>query len=152
MTVAKVKHMSSRKFLNRKNELFTRLTPSNLHELLLEYEHDACEDASTAARFGVGASDGGPRIVEHQAEAAPVYDRPYLLLDVRPYAEYRKCHLMQARSFPVLNLTQDVQTAELLQCVLTPPLLLLLLLLLPARRRTSHPCLALPGTKTRSRR
>lgn len=37
----------------------------------------------------------GPKVVEHESDARPSYDRPYLILDVRPPEDYRGCRIVQ---------------------------------------------------------
>lgn len=49
-----------------------------------------------AARAAAPCFDG-PRIVTHEVEDRPCYERPYLILDVRSPQEFQQCHILQGR-------------------------------------------------------
>ncbi|CAN0453651.1 unnamed protein product, partial [Phaeothamnion confervicola] len=49
----------------------------------------------------------------YQPQDEPVYERPYLILDVRAAEAFAVCHVLQARSFPAALLNQDRMTPEL---------------------------------------
>lgn len=110
MTVPKMKFVTAREFSRRRDEIYYRITPSQVYELYNEYEKDEYEsiqdtDADSSAR--------GPRIVTHSEMASPEYKKPYLLLDVRDRAEYEEYHLLQARNFPLAYLRRDQVHPEL---------------------------------------
>ncbi|CAM9504832.1 unnamed protein product [Chrysoparadoxa australica] len=113
MTVDKATYVTARTYLRRRDEQFCRVTPGQMEELFLEYEQDQSEGIidNKAHR---DPDNHGPIIVEHSEGAEPVYDRPYLILDVRTQAEFAVCHITQARSFPMSMLKQDKMTPELL--------------------------------------
>jgi len=125
LTVDKVRTLSTKQYLKRKNEVFLRITPPQLYELFAEYEADGQEAIASRAAMGGGGSGGargggamggmaaGPLIVTHEEEELPCYERPYLILDVRPAEEFHDCHVLQARSFPAALLRQDRMLREL---------------------------------------
>jgi centrosomal protein CEP41 len=106
--VDKVRLISSREFLKRREEPFCRVSVHQMEELLSEYEADQYEGVQD---FEQNMSDG-PRVVTHEEEAVAAYDRPYLILDVRGPSEFASCHLLQARNFPAVLLNQDKMTSE----------------------------------------
>eukprot|EP00752_Nemacystus_decipiens_P008894 g7939.t1 len=112
MTVDKLTFVTTRQHLRRREEPYFRLTPSQLGELLSEYEQDQQEGVHDF-RVHIDPDHHGPKVVEHEPDARPTYDRPYLILDVRPPEDYRGCHVVQARSFEAKLLNQDRMTAEL---------------------------------------
>ncbi|CAN0166151.1 unnamed protein product, partial [Laminaria digitata] len=122
MTVDKLTFVTTRQHLRRREEPFFRLTPPQLSELLSDF----CASARIAVRRQQDQQEGvqdfrdhidpdhhGPRVVEHEADDLPKYERPYLVLDVRAPEEYRLCHVTQARSFEAKLLNQDRMTPEL---------------------------------------
>mmetsp|Transcript_58815 Transcript_58815/g.111025 ORF Transcript_58815/g.111025 Transcript_58815/m.111025 type:complete len:353 (+) Transcript_58815:14-1072(+) len=95
----------------RLSENFFRIGPRELFELLEEYERtDADEEV---AIHSYGRPDYNPRVVVHEAEAKPIVERPYLILDVRDEVDFRVCHIAQALNFPQRLLMQDRSTTEL---------------------------------------
>ncbi|CAN0425933.1 unnamed protein product, partial [Hapterophycus canaliculatus] len=64
-------------------------------------------------RDHIDPDNHGPKVVEYEADASPSYDRPYLILDVRPPDDFQRCRIMQARSFEAKLLNQDRMTPEL---------------------------------------
>jgi len=117
LTVDKVRALSTKQYLKRKNEVFLRITPPQLYELFAEYEADG-QEAIAGRGAGAAASRGGhmgagPLIVTHEEEELPDYERPYLILDIRSVQEFQECHILQARSFPASMLRQDRMLPEL---------------------------------------
>lgn len=103
LTVDKVRSVSAREYSRRRDEIYFRLTPSQLHELLSEYDYDEFESIQEMDQHG----DGQPRIVTYSESATPVYSKPYLILDVRDEFDYNTCHVMHARSYPVAMIRRD---------------------------------------------
>lgn len=110
-TIQKVRHISANQAVRRRNENFIRLAPSELYQLLSEYESGDTQEDIGIMRGG--AQDFNPRIVTHEAEAEAAYERPYLIIDVRDAQDYGEAHVLQARSFPQRLLMQDRQTKEM---------------------------------------
>lgn len=121
ITVDKVKFITARESALRRDEIFFRLTPKQLYQLYNEYEREESETISEAGNYGSSSSStyhsfnntSGPRIVTHLASSKPVYERPYLILDVRDVKSYKSNHLLQARSFPYTELRKDKVHPEL---------------------------------------
>lgn len=60
--------------------------------------HICCAVLVIAAR---APAFDGPRIVTHEVEDKPEYQRPYLILDLRTPHEFQACHILQGTSaFP----------------------------------------------------
>ncbi|CAM9727462.1 unnamed protein product, partial [Choristocarpus tenellus] len=112
MTVDKLKFVTTRQHLRRRDESYFRLTPGQLYELFAEYELNSREDVQDFCDHRDPDSHG-PRIVVHDSEAEPEYERPYLILDLRTPAEFEANHIMQARGFEAKLLNQDRMTSEL---------------------------------------
>ncbi|CAN0249162.1 unnamed protein product, partial [Pylaiella littoralis] len=112
MTVDKVTFVTTRQHLRRQEEPYFRLTPSQLSELLSEYEQEEQEGVHDF-RDHIDPDNHGPKVVEYEPEDKPRYDRPYLILDVRPSEEFKKSRIVQARSFEAKLLNQDRMTPEL---------------------------------------
>ena len=108
MTINKVKFISNSEYSKKRDEIFFRLTKSQLYELYSEYEADEYEDIAE-----VDASYGGPKIVTYSETARPVYEKPYLILDIRDRAAYDDFHLVQAQHFPSVMLRRDQEHPEL---------------------------------------
>ena len=106
-----MKFVTAREFSRRRDEIFYRISPSQVYELYNEYEKD--EHESIQDTDAGGNSYGGPRIVTHSEMASPEYKKPYLLLDVRERAEYEEYHMLQARNFPLAYLRRDQVHPEL---------------------------------------
>ena len=110
-TVKKIKTVTSRQYHSRRDEIFRRVPPALLHELLEEYEGNAQEDVTLVdADAGFAA---GPRVASYTEKSEPTYERPYLILDVRPQREFMQAHVVQARPFPATLLNQDRITPEI---------------------------------------
>lgn len=111
-TKTKVQTVSNRALIRRKNEVFFRVSASQLHALLSEYTPP---DEDIRVNQGQ-AFDYNPKMVVHEAEDAPrvdAADRPYLVIDVRGDPAFREAHVLQAHSFPQRLLLQDRSTREL---------------------------------------
>lgn len=92
-TVAKLRTITARQFVRRKEETFARVTPGQLAALAAEYgcgyDGGCCGSASEPGeQEGDGCvSSGGSSVVvvtHDPTRNAPAYDKPYLLVDVRP--------------------------------------------------------------------
>lgn len=102
MTINKVKYVTAREYSKRRDEIFFRISRSQLYELYIEYEQDEFESISETTR-----TDNQPRIVTYSEAEKPLYEKPYLILDVRDAADFNTCHLLQARSFPYVLMRRD---------------------------------------------
>ncbi len=94
-----------------RDESFYRVTGGMLRDLLLEYEAERFQNVEDCAY----QDDGGPRIMSYAEDDEAVYDRPYLLLDVREVHKFDENHISQARNFPEILLNQDKSIPELRQ-------------------------------------
>jgi len=104
-TAAKVKYLTNRQVLRRRDETFCRIGRDDLAELFEEYEKVDDEHLDT---LGAGADPGNrPKICVYEEDAPVEYERPYLVLDVRTPEEFADCHILQARSMPQRLLMQD---------------------------------------------
>lgn len=108
MTINKVKFISNSEYSRKRDEIFFRLTKTQLYELYREYEADEYEDIAE-----VDASYGGPRIITYSESERPVYEKPYLILDIRDRGAYDDFHLVQAQHFPSVMLRRDQEHPEL---------------------------------------
>eukprot|EP00953_Heterococcus_sp_UTEX-ZZ885_P034280 17771-Heterococcus_DN1.PRE.1 len=108
----KVKYVTAKEYLKRRDEPHYRVTPGQLADLLSEYEQDQQEGVQDIDAHR-GIDGNGPVVVTYDEEAVAVYDRPYLIIDLRPPEEFARYRVTQARSFPVVLLNQDRMTAEL---------------------------------------
>jgi len=100
MTVDKVKFVTAREYSKRRDEIFFRITKHQLYQLLAEYEMDEQEDIAETTHNTL-------KIVSYNQNSAPVYDKPYLILDVREMDAFNEYHILQARSFPYTMLRRD---------------------------------------------
>ena len=107
ITVDKVKFVTAREYSHRRDEIFYRITKGQLHELLREYERDEFETIRDS-----GKMDDSVRIVTYSETAEPLYDKPYLILDVREAVDFNDHHIQQARSFPYTMLRRDQMHPE----------------------------------------
>ncbi|CAM9299433.1 unnamed protein product [Heterosigma akashiwo] len=105
-----VRVISAAEYLKRQDELFFRLTPTQMMNLFAEYEVDGHEEVHE----NTGGWDG-PRMVTIEADEKPQYQRPYIIFDLREIDEYRQCHILQARNHPFRLLNQDKMSAEMYQ-------------------------------------
>ena len=110
LTVDKLKNLSVREYAKRRDEIFYRVNKRQLNELFGEYEQD---EEYFGGHGGEEVGRGGPRIVTHTELATPAYDKPYLLLDVRPAEEFAAGHLLQARSYPYTLIRRDFTHPEI---------------------------------------
>ena len=77
-TVDKVKVVTLQQYVRRRQEVFCRVNPGQLRALLLEY------DDEIRAQDAVEEAGGpGPLVVTHGSLDDAVYEKPFLLLDVR---------------------------------------------------------------------
>ncbi len=98
-----------------RDESFYRVNGGMLRDLLLEYETDRFENVQDCGYQDDLSAGGGPRIMSYEEDDEAVYDRPYLLLDVREAHEFAENHISQARNFPEVLLNQDKSIPELRQ-------------------------------------
>lgn len=110
LTMDKVKPITAKEFIRRRDEPFFRVSPGQLGELLAEYEQD--QQAGIKDIECRDPDNNGPMIVTHTQEETAAYDRPYLILDLRPPEAYAQCKITQARSFPAVLLNQDRMPPE----------------------------------------
>lgn len=107
LTINKVKSVTAREYAKRRDEIFFRLTKTQLYQLYEEYEQEEFESITENNR------DESVRIVTYSENEMPVYAKPYLLLDMREIDEFNRCHLMQARSYPYSYLRRDQYHPEI---------------------------------------
>ena len=103
LTVDKVKFVTAREFSKRRDEIFFRINRNNLYELFIEYEADEYESMSDSFRGG----DDNLKIVTYNESSNSIYEKPYLILDVRDTEAFNTCHILQARTFPYTMLRRD---------------------------------------------
>eukprot|EP01036_Dinobryon_divergens_P031875 gene31875-41361_t len=104
LTVEKVKYVTAREYSKRREEIFFRINCGQLNDLFSEYENDEYESLTDSFRGG----DDTLKIVTHSADTAEaVYNKPYLILDVREAELYNECHIVHGRSFPFALLRRD---------------------------------------------
>ena len=104
LTMDKVKYVTAREYSKRREEIFFRINCGQLNDLFSEYENDEYESMTDSFRGG----DDRLKIVTHSADdAEPVYNKPYLILDVREVELYNECHIVHGRSFPFALLRRD---------------------------------------------
>jgi centrosomal protein CEP41 len=106
LTIEKVKFITAREYSKRRDEIFFRLTKNQLHQLLSEYEEEEYESITETRNNSL-------RIVSHSDSAEPVYEKPYLILDVREVDYFNDYHILQARSFPYTMLRRDQMHPEI---------------------------------------
>lgn len=110
-TVNKVKFISNKECSKRRDEIFYRLTKTQMHTLLCEYEQDEREDIADVN----SGYNGGPRIMSYSETSTPTYSKPYLIYDVREPEEYNEGHITQARSYSHTMMRRDKIHPELYQ-------------------------------------
>ena len=109
-TVAKVKFITAQEFARRRNEIFYRLSKGQLYQLYGEYEATDRESMSECHEYGESSS---PKIVTYSEDAEALNSKPYLIFDVREPSEYRRCHLLHARTYPFTMMRRDQVHPEL---------------------------------------
>ncbi|KAL4101583.1 hypothetical protein PRIC1_005335 [Phytophthora ramorum] len=131
-TVNKVRLISHKEFLKRRDETFRRITCRCLAELFSEYEDTgSASQPEMVARMVKGANGEfsmervpvgddnqescGPRIVSYDAEEKEDYDPPYLLLDTRTKEEFAANRIHRAKNYPATFLNRDVLLPEMHQ-------------------------------------
>ena len=90
-TINKVKYMSANAYLKRQDEVFFRISATQLAELMSEYDDDGNgspqpqrgNKSSSSNNSPNGNVRGGPTIVQYSEEEQPAYDKPFLLVDIR---------------------------------------------------------------------
>lgn len=97
-----MKSVTSREFAKRRDEIFFRITRTQLYELFTEYEADEFESINENMHDSKDI-----RIVTYSENDQPTYEKPYLILDAREPGEYNLCHILQARSLPYTMLRRD---------------------------------------------
>eukprot|EP00598_Pedospumella_elongata_P000775 CAMPEP_0184969446 /NCGR_PEP_ID=MMETSP1098-20130426/2191_1 /TAXON_ID=89044 /ORGANISM="Spumella elongata, Strain CCAP 955/1" /LENGTH=331 /DNA_ID=CAMNT_0027491207 /DNA_START=130 /DNA_END=1125 /DNA_ORIENTATION=+ len=105
LTVEKVKFITAREYSKRRDEIFYRINKNQLFELLNEYEVDEYESIAETTNNSL-------KIVSYSETAGPVYEKPYLILDVRELDYFNEYHILQARSFPYQMLRRDQMHSE----------------------------------------
>ena len=106
LTVEKVKFITAREYSKRRDEIFYRINKNQLYELLNEYEVDEYESIAETMHNNL-------KIVSYSESAGPVYEKPYLILDVREIDYFNDFHVLQARSFPYQLLRRDQMHPEI---------------------------------------
>ncbi|ETK97087.1 hypothetical protein F441_00352 [Phytophthora nicotianae CJ01A1] len=131
-TVNKIRLISHKEFLKRRDETFRRITCRCLAELFNEYEDTGgASQPEMVARMVKGAngeftmervpvSEGnqencGPRIVSYEADEMEDYDAPYLILDTRSKEEFAVNRIHRAKNYPTTFLNRDVLLPEMHQ-------------------------------------
>jgi hypothetical protein len=109
-TINKVKVVTLAQYVRRRQETFCRVNPGQLRALLLEYDdemrtEDALEEAEGC----------GPLVVTHGSLDDAVYEKPFLLLDVRDEGDSTPTLgvIAHTRPFPHAHLHQDKYSPEL---------------------------------------
>jgi centrosomal protein CEP41 len=105
-----VKFITAQEFARRRNEIFYRLSKGQLYQLYREYETSDSENMSDCLEYGEPSS---PKIVSYSKDAEALNLKPYLIFDVREAADYHKCHLLHARSYPFTMMRRDQVHPEL---------------------------------------
>lgn len=106
LTVEKVKFVTAREYSKRRDEIFFRINKNQMFELLNEYEVDEYESITETGNHSL-------KIVSYSDTAGPVYEKPYLILDVREVDFFNEYHIVQARSFPYMMLRRDQMHPEI---------------------------------------
>jgi len=108
-TVDKVKVVTLQQYVRRRQEAFCRVNPGQLRALLLEY------DDEMRAQDAVEEAGGpGPLVVTHGSLDDAVYEKPFLLLDVRGECDSTLSGVIaHTRPFTHANLHQDKYFPEL---------------------------------------
>ena len=119
MTMEKVKFVTAREYSKRRDEIFFRINKTQLYELLNEYEVDEYESIADTMHHDL-------KIVSYSESAEPVYEKPYLILDVREAHNFNEYHVLQARSFPYTMLRRDQMHPEVYRFKNKPETLIIL--------------------------
>ncbi|KAG6964987.1 hypothetical protein JG688_00007441 [Phytophthora aleatoria] len=131
-TVNKVRLISHKEFLKRRDETFRRITCHCLAELFNEYEDiGGASQPEMVARMVKGANgeftmervpvgednqeSSGPRIVSYEADEMEDYDAPYLVLDTRSKEEFATNRIHRSKNYPTTFLNRDVLLPEMHQ-------------------------------------
>jgi rhodanese-related sulfurtransferase len=121
---SKVRALSTKEFLKRQNELFSRVSARELRDLLdaeelREDDEDAERErervafaeqrAREAARGPIGDAERDRNLALERAQRQQQADeaRRLLLLDLRSAAEFERCHVGGATSYAASNVSQD---------------------------------------------
>jgi len=101
-SMSKVKVVSMREYIKRKSEIFRRISPSKLNDVLTE------GDAEPAAS---GATDEGKKASKHDDdtddEEMKEKEKNYVIIDLRPTENFEACHIAGAINFPANHLRAD---------------------------------------------
>lgn len=82
-TVHKLRTVTTRQFVRRRDEAFARVTPFQLAALAAEYA-DGGDEEEESGHDALPFSSASSMIVTYDpARESPVYNKPYLLMDVR---------------------------------------------------------------------
>lgn len=131
-TVNKIRLLSHKEFLKRRDESFRRITCSCLAELFNEYEDTgSASQPEMVARMVEGASGefsmqrvpvrdnndekSGPRIVTYEADEKEEYEAPYLVLDTRTKEDFAINRIHRSKNYPATFLNRDVLLPEMHQ-------------------------------------
>jgi hypothetical protein len=116
-TVDKVKVVTLQQYVRRRQEGFCRVNPGQLRALLLEYDDEM--RAQDVLEEEVGGP--GPLVVTHGSLDEAVYEKPFLLLDVRDEGDstltgviahtrpFTQAHLHQDKYFPELRRYKNLE-------------------------------------------
>ena len=110
LTIHKKKSLSNTEYIRRREEQFYRITRGQLGDLLEEYE---APDYESIRDTGNNGSPEGPKMASYRDDDEPVYNRPYLVLDVREAHEYQVNHICCAKSSPMTHLRRDLIPTDL---------------------------------------
>lgn len=119
-TVDKVRLISHKEHLKRRDEAFYRITPLNLSELFEEYEDTGAyrgpEMVAKMVKSATGnyaierepeSNNQGPRIVTYEEDENVQEEFPYLILDVRSREEFKINRIHRAQSFPAAHVNRE---------------------------------------------
>lgn len=102
---SKVEILSNRFVSKRKGELFQRISPAALSELMQTSPVKKCENSEFRPQ-SPNQNYFHSEYVFSPIEAETT-ENTFIIIDFREYSEYLDCHIQQAVSFPSLNLIQD---------------------------------------------
>lgn len=115
MTVNKLKTVTLQHYVSRRQEKFYRVSPRQLQALLAGYSDNLKAESEDIGYEGPDdEKKEGPLIVTHESADEAVYDKPFLILDVRDGdQDHSKRRIVHARPFPLAHLHQEKYSPEL---------------------------------------